>query len=109
MAMHYDLDNSHRNPEERLPGPEVIKEHPFFKGIDWANLYNMSMEDIFVPQPVSHEDTFYFCKKIYVYFLPFFVAGGSSPPSINSVSFLHRDENPKVSKKSTQYGPDFSQ
>jgi hypothetical protein len=48
--------------EDRLSGAENIKSNAFFKGIDWQNLYSMSMSDIFIPQPVNMEDTFYFCK-----------------------------------------------
>ena len=62
--------------EDRLTGAENIKAHPFFKGIDWGNLYSMSMSDIFIPQPVNMEDTFYFCKRknsgcrTYIYLAP---------------------------------------
>ena len=40
-------------------GPDEVKAHPFFAGIDWARLPQESREDIFVPQLDNPEDTSY--------------------------------------------------
>ncbi|ORZ09533.1 hypothetical protein BCR42DRAFT_381630 [Absidia repens] len=39
-------------------GPDEVKQHPFFKNIDWDNL--LTELPSFVPQPVNEEDTTYF-------------------------------------------------
>ncbi|CAO3595486.1 unnamed protein product [Absidia cylindrospora] len=48
------------DPSKRLGanGPDEVKQHPFFKDIDWDNL--LTELPSFVPQPVSEEDTTYF-------------------------------------------------
>ncbi|KAK4515895.1 uncharacterized protein ATC70_010853 [Mucor velutinosus] len=48
------------DPEQRLGrnGPEEVREHPFFKDLDWDTL--LSESPSFVPQPMNEEDTDYF-------------------------------------------------
>ncbi|KAI8970228.1 hypothetical protein BDF20DRAFT_838604 [Mycotypha africana] len=48
------------DPEKRLGynGAEEVKQHPFFKSINWKTLLTESPS--FVPQPVDMEDTDYF-------------------------------------------------
>jgi hypothetical protein len=41
-------------------GIHAIKNHPFFAGVDWDNLYKESREHIFIPCPVNMTDTGYF-------------------------------------------------
>ena len=50
------------NSEERLgkKGPEEIKKHPFFKGVDWNNIRNSKAP--FVPELKNEYDTKYFEK-----------------------------------------------
>ncbi|KAG1053906.1 hypothetical protein G6F42_028894 [Rhizopus arrhizus] len=48
------------DPEQRLGrnGPEEVRQHPFFKDLDWDKL--LSDSPSFVPQPMNEEDTDYF-------------------------------------------------
>lgn len=48
------------DPEQRLGrnGPEEVRQHPFFKDLDWDKLFTESPS--FVPQPMNEEDTDYF-------------------------------------------------
>ncbi|KAL9540410.1 hypothetical protein MBANPS3_009696 [Mucor bainieri] len=48
------------DPEQRLGrnGPEEVRQHPFFKDLDWDTL--LSESPSFVPQPMHEEDTDYF-------------------------------------------------
>lgn len=48
-----------RNPEERLghDGVEGIKNHPFFKTIDWEKLVNLQVTPPFKPKVTSAEST----------------------------------------------------
>ncbi|KAI8334590.1 hypothetical protein BC941DRAFT_378713 [Chlamydoabsidia padenii] len=48
------------DPTKRLGanGPDEVKQHPFFKDIDWDHL--LSASPSFVPQPIGQEDTAYF-------------------------------------------------
>ena len=50
------------NSDERLgkKGPEEIKKHPFFKGVDWNNIRNSKAP--FVPELKNEYDTKYFEK-----------------------------------------------
>ena len=50
------------NSDERLgkKGPEEIKKHPFFKGVDWDNIRNSKAP--FVPELKNEYDTKYFEK-----------------------------------------------
>jgi hypothetical protein len=49
-----------RDPDKRLgsgsDGSEAVKNHPFFKGIDWDKLYNKELEPPFVPKVASPTD-----------------------------------------------------
>ena len=49
------------DPNERLGknGPEEIKSHPFFKGVDWDNIRN-NMKPPFIPDIENDYDTKYF-------------------------------------------------
>lgn len=49
-------------PNKRLGsnGAHQIKEHDFFTGIVWSNVFSTPMTDIFVPKTHSPEDTSYF-------------------------------------------------
>lgn len=49
-------------PHQRIgySGMTELKNHNFFKTIRWDSVLLQSMEDIFVPQPESMVDTFYF-------------------------------------------------
>lgn len=51
------------DPEKRLGrnGPEEVRQHPFFKDLDWDKLLTESPS--FVPQPVNEEDTDYFDSR----------------------------------------------
>ncbi|KAF7723673.1 hypothetical protein EC973_001764 [Apophysomyces ossiformis] len=51
------------DPEKRLGanGPDEVKNHPFFKDIDWEKL--LSESPSFVPQPQNVEDTDYFDSR----------------------------------------------
>lgn len=52
-----------QNPAKRL-GIKSIKQHPFFKGINWAKLYNKEIGAPFIPEMANGlEDTSYFEKK----------------------------------------------
>lgn len=48
------------DPDQRLGrnGPEEVRQHPFFKDLDWEKL--LSDSPSFVPQPMNEEDTDYF-------------------------------------------------
>lgn len=48
------------DPEQRLGrnGPDEVRQHPFFKDLDWEKLLIDSPS--FVPQPMNEEDTDYF-------------------------------------------------
>ncbi|GAA5809844.1 hypothetical protein MFLAVUS_003259 [Mucor flavus] len=48
------------DPNKRLgrKGPEEVRQHPFFKDLDWNKLLTESPS--FIPQPVNEEDTDYF-------------------------------------------------
>ncbi|KAI9485865.1 MAG: hypothetical protein EXX96DRAFT_23214 [Benjaminiella poitrasii] len=48
------------DPEKRLGkgGPEEVKQHPFFKRINWEHL--LTEVPCFIPHPVNEEDTDYF-------------------------------------------------
>ncbi|KAK7205226.1 hypothetical protein BZA70DRAFT_176590 [Myxozyma melibiosi] len=48
------------DPEQRLgaKSSQEVKEHPFFKGINWETI--LSEEAPFIPRPVDEEDTAYF-------------------------------------------------
>lgn len=48
------------DPNKRLGrnGPEEVRQHPFFKDLDWNKLLTESPS--FIPQPVNEEDTDYF-------------------------------------------------
>eukprot|EP01115_Flamella_aegyptia_P005059 TRINITY_DN2149_c0_g1_i2.p1 TRINITY_DN2149_c0_g1~~TRINITY_DN2149_c0_g1_i2.p1 ORF type:complete len:309 (+),score=81.45 TRINITY_DN2149_c0_g1_i2:500-1426(+) len=47
-----------RDPASRLGSDmEVIKNHPFFAGIDWDKLYDKEVEPPFKPEVTSHDDT----------------------------------------------------
>ena len=49
-----------RNPVDRLgtSGPNEVKEHAFFKDVDWDGLLRQKTE--FVPQLTGDDDTSYF-------------------------------------------------
>jgi serine/threonine-protein kinase RIM15 len=51
------------DPDKRLGrnGPDEVRGHPFFAGIDWDNLLTESPS--FIPQPVNEEDTDYFDSR----------------------------------------------
>jgi serine/threonine protein kinase len=51
------------DPNRRLGanGADEIKNHPFFAGIDWANVLTTPMDDIFIPKPI---DTSNFKDKV---------------------------------------------
>ena len=40
------------------PGVNIVKDHPFFDGLDWTNLLRKKAE--FVPDLEGEEDTSYF-------------------------------------------------
>jgi len=45
-----------RDPIKRLSDPDLIKQHPFFKTIDWTLLENKGISPPFVPDVQSPED-----------------------------------------------------
>lgn len=51
------------DPDKRLGrnGSEEVRQHPFFKGLDWDKLLTESPS--FIPQPVNEEDTDYFDSR----------------------------------------------
>ena len=51
-----------KNPRTRLSDPKKIKEHPWFRGIDWSSVYRREMKPPFVPDLTSN-DTKYFSKE----------------------------------------------
>ncbi|CAG2063032.1 unnamed protein product, partial [Timema podura] len=53
-----------QNPRERLgtSGPQEVKEHPYFDGVDWNSLLRQKAE--FVPQIDHEEDTSYFDTRM---------------------------------------------
>ena len=53
------------NPTTRLGagGVEEIKNHPFFEGLDWENLYLEPRHATFVPRIQDEADTGYFIAK----------------------------------------------
>eukprot|EP00005_Dracoamoeba_jomungandri_P004596 CAMPEP_0174256576 /NCGR_PEP_ID=MMETSP0439-20130205/5797_1 /TAXON_ID=0 /ORGANISM="Stereomyxa ramosa, Strain Chinc5" /LENGTH=450 /DNA_ID=CAMNT_0015339247 /DNA_START=43 /DNA_END=1395 /DNA_ORIENTATION=- len=44
-----------RDPAERQSDPEVLKQHPYFAGLDWEAMYNKEITPPYIP-PVSAED-----------------------------------------------------
>jgi microtubule-associated serine/threonine kinase len=44
--------------QNRLTNPELIKEHPYFKGIEWENILRKKAQ--FIPELQNDEDTSYF-------------------------------------------------
>jgi len=56
-------------PKKRLgsQGVEEIKNHPFFKGVQWDTLLNKPMTDIFVPRPANRQDTSYHWDRKQLY------------------------------------------
>lgn len=54
-----------RLPKRRLgyTGSEVIKEHPFFKDIDWAKLQRKEIKPPFVPKVGSEDSVKYIDKE----------------------------------------------
>ncbi|EGG20039.1 protein serine/threonine kinase [Cavenderia fasciculata] len=57
------------NPQLRLGanGAFEVKQHPFFKGINWDTLIERDMSDIFVPKPENELDTDYFWDRHSMY------------------------------------------
>jgi hypothetical protein len=61
----FELSSTHiviqllvRDPSKRLQDPTEIKQHPFFKGIDWEKLYNKQITPPYKPPVVrSHTHT----------------------------------------------------
>jgi len=52
-------------PKTRLGanGTDEIKKHAFFEGIVWTSVFSNSMDDIFVPNISSPDDTSYFMSR----------------------------------------------
>eukprot|EP01113_Clastostelium_recurvatum_P050528 TRINITY_DN958_c0_g1_i1.p1 TRINITY_DN958_c0_g1~~TRINITY_DN958_c0_g1_i1.p1 ORF type:complete len:471 (-),score=106.88 TRINITY_DN958_c0_g1_i1:139-1551(-) len=45
-----------RNPEKRICNPQAIRQHPFFKSIDWDRLLRKEIEPPFVPSVKGKSD-----------------------------------------------------
>ena len=61
------------NPTTRLGanGPQEVKNHPYFKDIDWDSLFSSTPP--FVPKPCTAEDTGYFGGNCFILFIRFFI------------------------------------
>lgn len=52
-----------KNPDERISDPEQIKQHPFFKGIDWPTMMNREIgKTPYKPEVNDPTDTSHFDK-----------------------------------------------
>jgi len=47
-----------RDPKARLQDPQQIKDHPWFKGLDWDALERLQIQPEFVPQVKSADDVY---------------------------------------------------
>jgi serine/threonine protein kinase len=56
-------------PKKRLgsQGVEEIKNHPFFRGVQWDTLLNKPMNEIFIPRPENRQDTSYHWDRKQLY------------------------------------------
>ena len=50
------------DPHQRLgaKGAQEVKNHPFFKTVNWSTLLEEPRDHIFLPNPDDEEDTSYF-------------------------------------------------
>ena len=46
-------------------GAQEIRDHPFLSSISWDNLYEESMDKMFVPNPKDDLDTSYFLSNLH--------------------------------------------
>jgi len=46
-----------RSPDKRLQDPKVIKNHPYFKGVDWEKIVRKEVDPPFVPNVKGKADT----------------------------------------------------
>jgi len=46
-----------RSPDKRLQDPKLIKNHPYFKGIDWEKIVRKEVDPPFVPNVKGKADT----------------------------------------------------
>eukprot|EP01105_Mastigella_eilhardi_P015535 TRINITY_DN355_c3_g1_i1.p1 TRINITY_DN355_c3_g1~~TRINITY_DN355_c3_g1_i1.p1 ORF type:complete len:482 (-),score=142.11 TRINITY_DN355_c3_g1_i1:83-1447(-) len=46
-----------KNPQERLSDPNVMKQHKYFDGLNWDDVYNKRVTPPFLPNVKSDEDT----------------------------------------------------
>lgn len=52
-----------KDPTKRLTDPNLIKQHPFFKGVNWANLITKRIKPPYKPKLNSEEDTTHFVPE----------------------------------------------